>query len=368
MAHMTNRERMRAVIYGWPLDRVPFVQYDNLAAPDEEIWRVLGRDAMGLLRWCTVTRTVAPHCTHASEEVEVNGRPGWRNTITTPVGTIAQESCSEPGYGSPSVRKYYVTGPDDYRILESYLADCRIERDESSFTRAQSDLGDDGLPLVRLPRTPYQQLWIEWVGMENFAYHLACFPDRVAPCVEQMRRLSLEACDITADSEAEFIDIPDNITAPLIGEANFLEYCVPLYRELAARLENSGRPVIVHLDGDQQGLHEAITHSGMGGIDSFNPPPDGDTSPATALLLWPHMRLFVNFPSSVHLADPDAIRECAEDLLAQAGHSGQVWIQISENVPTERWRVSLPEILQAITEFGEPRCSPIPAGAHSAQQ
>jgi hypothetical protein len=354
MIRMTNRERMRAIVCGQPVDRVPFVQYDNLAARNEEIWGNLGRDAMGLLRWCSVTRTVAPHCTHHSEAIDINGLPGRRDTITTPVGTLTQESCAEPGYGSPSIRTYYVSAPEDYRVLESYLADCRVERDESSFVQAREELGDDGLPLVRLPRTPYQQMWIEWVGMENFAYHLACFPDLVAPCVEHMRRLSLESYDITADSEAEFIDIPDNITAPLIGADYFREYCVPLYRELARRLEPSGRPVIVHLDGDQQALHGAIGDSGMGGIDSYNPPPDGDTSPATALALWPHMRLFVNFPSSVHLDTAQRIRACAEDLLAQAGQSGRMWIQISENVPEGMWRRSFPEIVGAIREFGAP--------------
>jgi len=37
MRPMTNRERILAIIHGDPLDRVPFVQYSGLAAPDEAV-------------------------------------------------------------------------------------------------------------------------------------------------------------------------------------------------------------------------------------------------------------------------------------------------------------------------------------------
>ena len=40
---------MLAVVQGREQDRVPFVQYSNLAAPNEEIWSVIGRENMGLL-------------------------------------------------------------------------------------------------------------------------------------------------------------------------------------------------------------------------------------------------------------------------------------------------------------------------------
>jgi hypothetical protein len=42
MACMTMRERMLAVLQGREHDRVPFVQYEDLAAPDEEVWSVIG--------------------------------------------------------------------------------------------------------------------------------------------------------------------------------------------------------------------------------------------------------------------------------------------------------------------------------------
>ena len=41
-------------------------------------------------------------------------------------------------------------------------------------------------------------------------------------------------------------------------------------------------------------------------------------------------------------------------ILEEAGHTGRLWIQISENVPPGAWRRSFPEIVRAIKEFGTP--------------
>ena len=66
------------------------------------------------------------------------------------------------------------------------------------------------------------------------------------------------------------------------------------------------------------------------------------------------MRLFVNFPSSVHLRTAEEVRAEAENILAAAGHTGRLQIQVSENVPYGVWRTSLPAIAEAIAAFGAP--------------
>jgi len=46
--------------------------------------------------------------------------------------------------------------------------------------------------------------------------------------------------------------------------------------------------------------------------------------------------------------------ERAQQILAEGGPHGRLQIQISENVPAGRWRVSFPQIVRAIEEFGRP--------------
>lgn len=343
------RERILAVVRGRPADRVPFVQYEG-QVPTEQLRSHLGRDRVGLLRWCRPYRVTHPNCTRSDEPIE----GGQRTTLHTPGGSLTQESRREPGYGSVRTIRHFVREPADYDALIAWFADAEVRPEPQTLRRDRRELGDDGVPLLAVPRTPYQQLWIRWVDIRHLSLHLADRPDRVHQCMEQMGRVLREVFEAIRDLPLDLVDFPDNVTAPMIGERKFRRYCMPWYAELAEILSERRVPVFVHMDGDLEPLWPAIGESAIGGIDSLSPPPDNDTDPGPAHRMWPEMRLFVNFPSSVHLAPPERIYRRTAELLEAAGHSGRLQIQISENVPQGRWRVSYPQIVRAIEDFGRP--------------
>ena len=348
---MTMRERMLAVIEGREHDRVPFVQYSGIAAPNEEVWDVVGRDRVGILQWTAVHRVEHPHCRFEHEDFERDGQRWRRTTLHTPEGSLTEERAFEEAYGSSSIRRHYVQEPTDYDVLNAYLRDGVVLDSYETYRQVDAGLGDDGLPLPAIERTPYQQLWVQWAGLANLSVHLADCPEKVeetlALLTEQARRIFA----IAYQSPAPFIDFPDNITAPTIGLERFRRHCVPLYNELAAMLAERGARVFVHMDGDLRPLWDAIAGSDVGGIDSLAPAPDNDTSVAQARAIWPEMRLWVNFPSSCHLRGTGGAREVAEQLLEEDGRSGLLQIQVSENVPKDAWRTSYRAIADAIDAF-----------------
>jgi hypothetical protein len=343
---MTPRQRMLAVLEGRPADRVPFVQYSGIAAPNEQVWAHLGRGRIGILQWTRVHRVETPHCRLEHEDVEAGGRRLRRSTLHTPAGSLVEERQFEPGYGSSSVRRHFVQEPADYDVLMAYLRDGVVLDNFAAYRQLDAELGEDGLPLPAVERTPYQQLWVQWTGLENLAWHLAECPDRVHAVIELLTERARRIFQIAAQSPAPFIDVPDNITAPALGPDRFRQYCMPLYRELADRMGD--RPVFVHMDGDLRPLWDAIGESTVGGIDSLSPPPDNDTSVADARRMWPDLRLWVNFPSSVHLRPDAEVRAAAEQLLEEDGRSGRLQMQVSENVPASAWRTSYAAIADAI--------------------
>jgi len=352
---MTMKDRMLAVVQGRKVDRVPFVQYDGIAASNDEVWSVIGRENMGVLRWCAVHRFDHSHCRFECEEIVKGGLKGWRRTLITPEGHLSEEKLLDPNLGSAATREHFIKTSDDYRILMSFLRDIRVSEDFSSVETAIRELGEDGLPLVAVARTPYQQLWIEWVCIEDLCLHLVDYPDILEECTSLLASIERQIFQVVLKATEKlplpFIDFPDNITAPVIGEKNFRTYCVPLYNELAEMLADKNIPVIVHMDGDLKPLWKAIGESKVKGLDSLSPPPDNDTSIAQALVMWPDMRLFINFPSSVHLAEPEGVFRQTEKILAEGGDSGRIWIQVSENIPPGAWRKSYPEIVRAIRAF-----------------
>ena len=353
MPDITMRDRILAVVQGRPLDRVPFVMYDGML-PLDDVFGCLGPDRIGLMRWCPTHRVEHPHCRFESEDYFVDGAKLRRNTLHTPAGAIHEERAFEPVYESSSIRKHYVETAADYQALWSYLEDSIILDNLDEYFRDCAELGERGVPLVAVERSPYQQLLVQWVGLDNLSYHFADYPDHVAHTVDLLRRRARRIFEIARRHPSHFIDFPDNITARAIGPRLFQEYCAPLYNELADILAERGALVFVHMDGDLKPLWSVIGASGVRGIDSLSPAPDNDTTVADAVLLWPEMRLFVNFPSSVHLSPADAVRDEADAILAAAGHTGRLQIQLSENVPYFAWRTSLPAIADAIAAFGKP--------------
>ena len=351
MAAMTMQERMLAVVEGRVQDRVPFVQYSGTGGPNEEIWAALGRGRMGLLQWTSVHRVETPHCATESEDYEVEGQRRRRTTLHTPAGDLVEERAFEEGYGSSSIRKHFVEEPRDYDALFAFLRDGIVRDNYETYRRVDAALGNDGLPLAAIERTPWQQLWVQWVGLDTLSWHVADCPDRVEEAIALLAARARRVFEIAARSPAPFIDFPDNITAPAVGAERFRRYCVPLYDELAGMLAERGAKIFVHMDGDLRPLWDAIGESRVGGIDSFAPAPDNDTTVAQARGMWPEMRLWVNFPSSCHLRDYAGVRAVAERILEEDGRSGFLQIQISENVPKDAWRTSYPAIADAIDAF-----------------
>ncbi len=355
---MTMRERILAVIQGRETDRVPFVQYSGLAGPDEEIWSVVGRENMGIIRWSAVHRFEHPNCRFVSEDTSWNGRRGARTTLCTPKGILVEEKVFDPALGSGARRKHFIEKREDYEIFLAYLRDVVVIPDVDQYHRDDRATGDDGLPMVAVVRTPYQQMWIQWVSLEDFSLHRVDYPDLIEECFSLLadieRRIFRVVHSALDQVSIPFVDFPDNITAPCIGPGNFRRHCVPLYDELADMLAEKNVPVFVHMDGDLKPLWSAIGESKVRGLDSLSPPPDNDTRVADAVALWPEMRVFPNFPSSVHLADRETVYATAWQILAEACHTGRLQIQVSENTPPGMWRKSYPAIVRAIHDFGKP--------------
>ena len=354
MAEMSMRERMLALVEGREHDRVPFVQYNGMA-PNEEAWEAVGRNNLGLLAWCHVHRLEHPDCRFEVEEFEEDGQRGTRRTLHTPAGSLTEEK-RNAAVAAASAR-HFVKEPEDYQVLLSYMRDLSVHKDLGPYAEACRIVGDDGLPHVSLGRSPYQQLWVEWVSLEDLALHLVDCPGLMEEVFAAMFAAQRAIFRVVREAADElplvYVNFPDNVTAPMIGDTYFRRYCVACYQELADLLADCGREILisVHMDGDLKPLWGAIGDSPVRHLDSFSPPPDNDTSVADVVRLWPEMRIGVNFPSSVHIRDPEHIYAAAMEILEQGGRTGRLQIQISENLPPERWRVSYPEIARAIRHF-----------------
>jgi hypothetical protein len=136
----TMRERMLAVVRQQEVDRVPFVQYSGLAGPDQGAWDLVGRDQLGILQWCGAWSVTQPHCRYEGARAEIDGKPGLRNTIHTPKGSLTEERLIEPVFNSSAAHRHYVRQPADYEVLLAWLKDT-VVRENFAELKAVVEIG-----------------------------------------------------------------------------------------------------------------------------------------------------------------------------------------------------------------------------------
>ena len=121
---------------------------------------------------------------------------------------------------------------------------------------AQRALGEDGLVLCRLMRSPLQRLLTEWLGTVGVSYALADAPRELDRLVARLAAKDEEALAIAAGSPAEAVWSAENLTGDVVGPELFGGYLAPYYERAAGILRAGGKLYGVHLDG-RLGLPEA---------------------------------------------------------------------------------------------------------------
>jgi hypothetical protein len=126
-----------------------------------------------------------------------------------------------------------------------------------------------------------------------------------------------------------------------------------LYEAAAAELHPRGVRLGSHLDGNNRAWAHLVAASSLDYIEAFTPPPDCDLPVREALDRWPGKFLWLNFPSSVHLATADRIEAVTRDLIEEAAPGDRFIIGITEDIPAHRWQGNMQAIARAIGTHGQ---------------
>lgn len=340
---MTIRERIEAALRLQPVDRVPLTCYEGLLPPGAD-----QIEGLGIVRSAAPYQMTSPN---VRSHTETLGDGTQITTVQTPVGVLTQRGRPEPGYGSLYRFEHFVKTPADYEALAAWMDDTQLTPTYEIWTRARNDLGERGITLASLPRAPFQRLWIEFTGIERLAYDLQDCPRQVGTALQSLTRVARECAKIIAQSSAEFVWLPDNITGEVAGHRLFAERLQPYYIEMAAILHPAGKRLVSHMDGFMRPLKEVVARTPIDVIEAFTPPPDGNLPLDEAREAWSDKAVWINFPSSVHWYEPERIKEVTRELVAQGAKVPGFAISITENMPAQVGARSLKAIAEALAEL-----------------
>jgi hypothetical protein len=346
---MTIRERILSVYRNQLPDKVPFGIYSRYHRSGE-VERMARNSGLGILSFNPAVSLLAPPWHVQSGYISeiknstFNISYKWNTgklievrSIETPVGTIFQHIIKDPSYGSDWVEKPYIKNLEDYKIMQYVAENTIFESQEKAINQKIKDLGEDGVLLGRVDRSPYQKLLIELVSPEQFLMDIYINPSPIEELMQVIDSRLDEQFEMALNSKIDVIWQPDNVTSDTTPPDIFSKYHLPYYEKNGLKCKDAGKVYAVHIDGKTKALNEQIKNAPINVIESFSLPiMGGDLTVEEALKAWPDKVLCPNFPSSLCLEDENTIINYINDMSLSFGNR-PFMIQISEDIETDKY-------------------------------
>ena len=199
--------------------------------------------------------------------------------IYTPKGEIIKEEKWSPDNYDWRISRYPIKNPEDVEKLIWLFENMNWKFLEENFENASRIFRDKGEPQFFLPRSGYQTLSIDWMGLENLIYGLFDFPKKIEQLIKAINRSynSLYE-DIISYGKVKIINFGENVDVNVIPPQYFEKYCIPFYEERANQLKKAGIYTHIHIDGNFKPLLKYLKKLPFDGLEALTPLPQGDVT------------------------------------------------------------------------------------------
>jgi hypothetical protein len=353
---MTLREKMLSVYRGRGEGEIPWAAYGGLL-PSGIVERELRNRGCGLIHWAPVYSWLPPGMGHMKgwdyeseiKNVELSVKTVWEDNerifvrvYDTPLGSVFEKLREDPAYHSLWTKEFLIKSPRDYEIIKFMVENTVFREQYDSYLEAQENMGEDGVVMAVGDRSPWQKMLIELAGTERLYFDLHDNPALVEDLYSLIEEKQDEVYDIVADSQAELVWVPDNLTGDLTPPRIFETYCLPFYNKQAKRLHEKNKIVVVHMDGRLRSLKDLIKKADIDVIESFTfPEAGGDLPIEEASVAWEDKAIMANLPASVCFQQEEEVRDYMGKLLGRISPRKNFMLLISENLPAPSWRTTL---------------------------
>jgi hypothetical protein len=167
---------------------------------------------------------------------------------------------------------------EDFRVVRYLLESREILAKEGVVESLQERYGDEGLAVPVLPRTPWQRIALEFLGLESACLALHDAPQEIERLMACIADSDDEIYRIAAGLAAELVCFGDNIDSAITTPELFRTRTAPYYRQRAAQFHERRKMCICHMDGNLRALLPLIRDTGLDGVEGIAPEPMGDFS------------------------------------------------------------------------------------------
>jgi hypothetical protein len=338
---MTQRDNLIAALDGQRPERIPYTINQEFVT-DDPAWEALFAAGLCLIPYMHTVREEMTDVERVGEPVTWQGQAARRVTLRTSQGEISQIEVN--GW----VQEYYLKTPADYRVMTHIVRNTRLTLDPAGFAAAESQVGDRGLTLVGVGRSPMQTILVDYAGLEAFSYHLADEFTELFELAEALENQLLARCRLTAAGPGQFVSLLENFTAESWGAERFRQYHLPVYAKLLPIFAAAGKRVFPHCDGQIACVAPLLAETGFAGLESLTEPPEGDLTLAQVRSAFGDKVFWANINVGIYSLPPAELRRWVrERMQAAAPDDRGLAFEISEDLPSN-WREAIPVVLETL--------------------
>ncbi len=339
-----HQEEIDFALAGGAPDLVPFTFYDHIFPPGFNPAPLQAR-GMAICARRMVYRKHTPNV----KVTRVNEGAGRMRTIyETPLGTLSALHRIAALALTPV--EHPIKSRDDYRAAKFIVQDACYEPDYGLFLAERVKLGTAGKVIAETCYEPLLDIEVNWLGQERFCYEVADNLDAVMDLHRALAANHRKMYDVVAASPADYILYGGNVVPEILGPGRVRDFVAPCWNAFADRVHEEGKKLGDHLDANNLLIMDVVRQSRLDFVEAFTPPPDCNVTVAEARAAWPEKRLWINFPSSVHLQPEEFIREATLEIVKQAGDRKGFLMGVTEDVPEQHIERSVSVILDTLKE------------------
>ncbi|TET08835.1 hypothetical protein E3J84_05825, partial [Candidatus Aerophobetes bacterium] len=216
------------------------------------------------------------------------------------------------------------------------------------------NLSDDGVVLASTGASPWAKILIQLAGVERLS--LDFYDNRwlVEDLLSSIEKKLGEVYKIAANSPAEIIHAPDNVTGDVAEPKLFEKYYLPFYNKQGQLLHQQNKSYVVHMDGKLKSLKELIKKTDIDVVESFTfPEGGGDLSFEEARAAWENKSIIANLPAFLCFKEEKIVKEYIYNLINRASSKKNFMLEISEDLPHETQGRTLSWVAEVMKEKGE---------------
>ena len=197
-------------------------------------------------------------------------------TVETPVGSVREVWQYLPESYTWGPKEHFIKGVEDLKVIRYWYENISYEPNYTLAKIRSQSIGDNGLNMCYLPRSPFMQMVAELSGIEAATYAIMDDEDEFEETMRVIRKKADEAAQIALDSPAECLMIPENLSSEVVGKALFDKYMRPYEEMWNKKIKDSGKYSFVHMDGTMKGLIKETAEAGFTVLEALTPSPVGD--------------------------------------------------------------------------------------------